>query len=180
MKARLQRQLNGKGIFWLGLAVVCLSFLPYLILGTGSYVEYYEQLDWGLLTYIYQAKYLFTGSSVIPEFLNGASKNALVEPAFGYVFVFRALEPFAAYLVMQFSEQVLAYVGMYQLLERVTERRLIGVIISLMFAFLPFLPVFGLTIFGVPLAAWAIWNLYEKKERRLLLSAFSFLRFFPR
>ncbi len=178
MKAKLHRLLNGKGIFWLGLAVVCLSFLPYLILGTGSYVEYYEQLDWGLLTYIYQAKYLFTGSSVIPEFLNGASKNALVEPAFGYVFVFRALEPFAAYLVMQFSEQVIAYEGMYLLLDRVTERRLIVVIISLMFAFLPFLPVFGLTIFGVPLAAWAIWNLYEKKREKVSFACILFFTLF--
>ncbi|MCD8378851.1 MAG: DUF6044 family protein [Lachnospiraceae bacterium] len=167
MLTRLQKLIKGKYIFWLGLAIICLSFIPYLILGTGSYVEYFEQLDWGLLTYIYQAKYLFSSGSVIPEFLNGASKNALVEPAFGYVFVFRVLNPFAAYLVMQFSEQVIAYVGLYLLLDRVTEHKMLSVLVALMFAFLPFLAVFGLTIFGVPLAAWAILNLYERKRERL-------------
>ncbi|MCD8132138.1 MAG: DUF6044 family protein [Lachnospiraceae bacterium] len=166
IKGRLKKLLDGERIFWLGLAVVMLSFIPYLILGTGSYVTYYEQLDWGLPTYIYQAKYLFSGSDFIPEFLNGAGKLTMVAPAPAYVLAFRVLPTFSAYLFILFFQEIVSYIGMYLLLGRFVSNEIVKVLVSLTFAFLPVIPVLGLSIMGVPFAAWAIWNLYEGKKLR--------------
>ncbi|MCD7805860.1 MAG: DUF6044 family protein [Lachnospiraceae bacterium] len=169
MRERVEQLFGGKYMFWLGLAVVVLSFIPYLILGTGSYVSYYEQLDWGLPIYIYQAKYLFSGSDLIPEFLNGAGKLAMVAPAPAYILIFRILPAFSAYLVILFFQEIISYIGMYLLLGRYVSHKIIRVLVSLMFAFLPVIPVLGLTIMGVPLAAWAISNLYEGKKPEISL-----------
>ena len=87
MRKKINLFLN-RYIFFIGFCVVLLSMLPYIILGEHAIVPYHDQLDGELLAYIYQAKYLFSGDNIIPEFLGGAAKTALVPPAPLAVFLF--------------------------------------------------------------------------------------------
>ena len=152
-------------IFFLGgLAAVLLSFIPFILLGTDSIVVYHDQLDGELIVYLLRAKYLFSGSDVIPEFLGGASKTALTPPAPFAVLLFRLLPPFTAYLCMQFAGQLAAYLGMYFLTEEFTQKEWIRAGVALLFAFLPFLPVYGLTQYGLPMLCVCVWNLYHKRK----------------
>lgn len=154
-----------KWLFFSGLAIVALSAIPYLLLGTDSIVPYHDQLDGEIIAYLYQAKYLFDGSNIIPEFLNGAAKTALVPPAPLAVFLFCFLPAFPAYMALQFSGQLLAYTGMYLLSGEAVKRPWIKAAAALLYAFLPFLPVYGWSQYGIPLLLWCGYQLYQKRYR---------------
>ena len=150
-------------LFCIGLIVLALSLIPTLILGTDSVVYYHDQLDGELIAYIYQAKYLFSGSDILPEFLNGASKATLTPPAPLAVLLFAIFSPFTAYSILQIGVQIVAYVGMFFLIKRMTQNSYISLLAALLYTFLPFLPLYGLAQYGIPLLLLCFWNLYEGK-----------------
>lgn len=156
--------LVNKYIFVIGLAVELLSLLPYLILGENAIVPYHDQLDGELLAYIYQAKYLFSGSGVIPEFLGGAAKTALVPPAPLAVLLFKVLPPFGALVLLQAIGQTVGYIGMFRLAEQMTDKKLVAFVAAMLYAFLPFLPVYGLSQYGMPLLLLCIFHLYRRER----------------
>ena len=73
--------------FGLGLLAVLFMGLPYLLLGEDAIVTYHDQLDGELIAYLLQAKHLFRGS-ILPEFMNGVAKTALIPPAPLFVLLF--------------------------------------------------------------------------------------------
>jgi len=156
-------------IFLLGLLAVLLSNIPFFILGTDSIVAYHDQLDGEIIAYIYRAKYLLS-DNLIPEFLNGASKNALTPPAPLAVLLFKLFQPFTAYMILQIVGQLIAYTGMYLLSQKVSDNRLIALMVGLLYAFLPFLPAYGLSQYGMPLVLVCMWALYQKRHTGLSLA----------
>ncbi len=161
--------LEKKYLFWIGLCGVVLSLFPYLLLGESSIIPYHDQLDGELLAYMFQAKYLFDGRGIIPEFLGGAAKSALIPPAPLAVLLFKVFTPFVALVLMQGIGQVTAYIGMFRLAELVSERKGIAFVAALLYSFLPFLSVYGLSQYGMPLLLLSIYYLYkgEKTGRSL-------------
>ncbi len=151
-------------LFLLGILVVLLSFLPFLLLGIDSIVPYHDQLDGEIIAYIYRAKYLF-GEEIIPEFLNGASSNALTPPAPLAVLLFKIFEPFSAYLILQFGGQLVAFAGMFLLAMKLSGNKWNALVVALLYAFLPFLPVYGLSQYGMPLLLVCILELYRGKHK---------------
>lgn len=184
---RTESKITNRMFLMAGLLLVLLSQIPYLVLGQGAAVPYHDQLDGELIAYIYQAKYLFTGQNIIPEFMQGASKTALCPPAPLAVLLFKMLPPFAAYLVMQTLGQLTAFAGMFSLMykllsycktrsgsredEAVGDRTMgakwIPFVTALFYAYLPFLPVYGLSQYGMPLLLLCIWRLYEGKKEKI-------------
>lgn len=153
-----------KYLFCFGLLGVLLSLVPYWLLGEGAVIPYHDQLDGEILSYIYQAKYLFDGSGMIPEFLGGMAKSALTPPAPLAVLLFKILSPFAALVVMQGIGQVIAYVGMFRLAELLSGKKLLALIAALLYSFLPFLPVYGLSQYGMPMLLLSIFYLYKGEK----------------
>ncbi|MBQ7358969.1 MAG: hypothetical protein IJW63_02600 [Lachnospiraceae bacterium] len=151
-------------LFGLGLVILFLSLVPTLILGVDSIVDYHDQLDGELIAYILQAKHLFSGNGFFPEFLGGVGQTALTPPAPLAVLLFALFSPFTAYSILQFGVQVTAYVGMFLLANRITGHKYISLMVAVMYAFLPFLPVYGLAHYGIPLLILCFWNLYERKH----------------
>ncbi len=156
---------TSKYLFWGGLAVVLLAQIPMMILGTDAIVPYHDQLDGELIAYIYQAKYLFSGTDSIPEFLNGASKTALTAPAPLAVLFFRIFSPFTAFMCLQILGQVTAFAGMYLLSRLLTGQKWPALIVGGLYAFLPFLPVYGLGQFGVPMLLYCLLKLWRKQAK---------------
>ena len=159
------QRITKKHLFFLGLGVIFLAQIPLFILGTDSIVAYHDQLDGEIISYIYQAKYLFSGKDIIPEFLNGASRTALTPPAPLAVLLFRVMPPFAAYMVMLVLGQIVAFAGMFLLVERLTRQKYIALIAGGLYAFLPFLPLYGLSQYGVPMLLLCFMNLWQKRYR---------------
>ena len=156
--------ISNKQIFTIGLFAVIVSFVPYIILGMDSIIPYHDQLDGEMIAYIYQAKYLFSGNDKIPEFLNGASKTALIAPAPLAVLLFKVFLPFTAYMFLQMTCQLISYIGMYFCIRLFTDKGLIALITALLFTYISFLPVYGLAQYGAPMLLLSIYYLYSKKH----------------
>ena len=75
--------------------------VPYLVLGKDSVFVYHDQLDGEVIAYLLQARHLWDGSSVLPEFMNGAAKTALTMPAPACVLLYRWLPAELALACMQ-------------------------------------------------------------------------------
>ena len=143
--------------------IVFFQIVPYIVLGEGSVIPYHDQLDGEMIAYILQAKWLFQGN-VIPEFMGGALKTALTLPAPGFVLLFCVGHYFEAYVLMQLIEILIAYIGMYLLAREVNCDRIVAVILAGVFAYLPFLPVYGLSQFGIPLLMWFWFSIRKNRH----------------
>lgn len=155
-----------QNIMWYlsGLLIVSVSLLPYFILGENVWVLFHDQLDGEVLNYIYQAKYLFQGSFV-PELMNGIPKTGMLPPAPFGVFFYVVLSPFKAYVCMQILVTYAAYTGLFLVLLKLLSDGRIAFLCACLFTYLPLMPVYGLSIAGLPLLLYAFWNLYEKKRK---------------
>ncbi len=148
--------------FWAGFLSVLFMVLPYLVLGQDAIFAYHDQLDGEVIAYLLQAKYLFAGE-MIPEFLGGVSKTALVPPAPACVLFFLGGNAFFGLVAMQILGSLCGYVGMYLCVKRVGGRAIPAVIAGVLYAYLPFLPVYGLAQYGLPLL---LYLMLEAKEGR--------------
>lgn len=144
------------------MAVIC-SIIPNLILGGDCIFTYHDQLDGEMIAYILQAKNLFRGDT-LPEFMGGMSKTALTVPAPACVLLFLGGNYFAALLIMQLTGRLAGFVGMYLLAGKTTDACWMKAGVGLLYAFLPFLPVYGLSQYGIPLAFWCVLEIREKKH----------------
>lgn len=147
-------------LFWFGLAAVTLLMVPCLLLGEQAVFTYHDQLDGELIAYILQARHLWDGS-LLPEFLGGADKTALTPPAPGCVLLFRVCSPLAALMIMQLAGMLTGYVGMYLLTKKVTGSDPASLIAGGFYAALPFLPVYGLSQYGLPMLLWCVLQVRE-------------------
>lgn len=153
--------------FWFctGLLLVLCQAVPFLVLGQETVVNYHDQLDGEMVAYILQARHLFQGGN-LPEFLGGVSKTALLPPAPLFVLLFLTGHYFAAYVIMQMIGCLTGYIGMFLLAGRVTDRKWIAAMAGVLFAYLPFLPVYGLSQFGIPLLLWCFLQMREGRFRK--------------
>lgn len=168
--------LRQKFWFFLGLMAVLFMAVPYIVLGQDAIVAYHDQLDGEMIAYILQAKHLFAGD-ILPEFLGGADKTALTLPAPGFVLLFLTGNYFAALVMMQLAGSLCGYAGMYLLLKEAFQGRdetgsgrgqeLIAVGVAVLYAYLPFLPVYGLSQYGIPLLVWSFLQLKKGGKHRI-------------
>lgn len=165
-----------KDALWvlLGLLAVSLIALPYLVLGEGSYVQVHDQLDGEVLNYMYHARYLGQGN-VIPQFMNGMDKAAMLPPAPLGVLLYRILPPFAAYGLMHWLCLLVGFMGMYGLGRRLALRPCVSWATACLFCYIPFYPVYGLAALGQPMLTLCGLGLGEEKTAKVSRKAWYFL-----
>lgn len=123
--------------------------IPYLILGKDAIFVYHDQLDGEVIAYLLQARHLWDGSGILPEFMNGASRTALTMPAPACVLLYRLLPAETALACMQVAGSFVGYVGMFLLLwwaaedsEILSGRKgtvgFLAMTVGCMYAYLPF------------------------------------------
>ena len=160
-----QRKVNLSGIwFWMGLAAVGFMLLPFLLLDENAVVVYHDQLDGEILAYMMHAAGPF--SKVLEGFMGGMSATALTPPAPLAVLLFMVMKPFAAYVSLQLIGSLAGYLGIWLMGRTMGAARPVVMLVGVLFAYLPFLPVYGLSQYGVPLVIWSFYQLY-RRERRL-------------
>ncbi|MCQ2526246.1 MAG: DUF6044 family protein [Lachnospiraceae bacterium] len=164
------RELLKKNRIWviIGIVASILSCIPYFILREASIVTYHDQLDGELLAYIYNAKYMFSGSNVIPEIMNGISMTGFAMPAPAFVFFYKLLKPFWAYLASLIVVKVVGFIGTYLLIDKLTEKKWLAFLCGGGFMLLPFYAVYGLCIPGEPMLLYAILSLRDKEKKPFL------------
>lgn len=176
--------------FLLGILAVLFMGIPYFILGKDSIFVYHDQLDGEVIAYLLQARHLWDGSSVLPEFMNGAAKTALTMPAPVCVLFYRLLPAELALACMQILGSFTGYVGMYLLIrwagegaDGLRERKglvsFLAMTVGCMYAYLPFLPVYGLSQYGLPLLLYCILRLGEKgQSKNSVISCYVYILLF--
>ncbi len=163
--------------FLLGALAVLFMGVPYILLGKDSVFVYHDQLDGEVIAYLLQARHLWDGSGILPEFMNGAAKTALTMPAPACVLLYRLLPAELALACMQVAGSFTGYLGMFCLLkwagdtsEALQKRKgpggFVAMVIGCMYAYLPFLPVYGLSQYGLPLLLYCVLRLGEKDRSR--------------
>jgi len=155
-------------LFWAGLFIVSVIILPLLLLGQDSVITYHDQLDGEMIAYILHARHLFSGD-LLPEFLGGVSKTALTLPAPLSVIFFLAEDYFVSFVLLQMVCCLTGYAGMYLLAKKITGYAGCSFIAGVFFAYLPFLPVYGLSQTGIPLLLWCFLEAYEGRHRVILM-----------
>lgn len=149
------------------LLAVALSY--YLLLGKNCVFEINDQLDETLFTYVLNAKYLFTPGTTFPELLGGVPRSGMMVSAWIFVPLYRIFPTFTAFMLQFAIVMATAYLGMYAAVKELGGSSLIAFLCGTMFLFLPYQPVYGLSIVGGPMILYAFVCLYRRKH--LLRSA---------
>ena len=160
--------------FLTGLIAVLLTVVPNLILGSDAIFTYHDQLDGEVIAYVLQARHLFSGD-ILPEFMGGASKTALTMPAPVCVLLFLSGDACFGLTALLLLGRIFGYVGIYLLAREVTENSCAAAVAGVLFGWLPFLPVYGLSQFGIPLLFWCAIQL---KKGRHMAAAFLYTAFY--
>lgn len=164
-----EKQLNTIYVFMGFVCSVCLLF-PYFILREGSIVAYHDQLDGELIGYLLAAKYLFSGTAIYPEMMNGIPVTGAVAPAISFVLIYKIMPAFTGFIFSQWLISIVCFCGMYLLVKKLGNGSFNAFVCGIIFMILPFYPVYGLCIPGQPLLIYSILCLNSEKRfyRRLL------------
>ena len=158
------KRIDGYNLWYLGIPFLILLFVPILVLGEGSVFSIYDQLDETLFTYVITAGHLFSGESIFPEMLGGIPASGVQPAAVLFVPFYRFLPLFHAFVLQYVIVCASAFYGMYLLVRRVTDSSGLSLVAGALFAMLPYQPVYGLSIVGVPLLLYCFINLYNRKH----------------
>lgn len=155
--------------FLFGIVCMTLTVIPNLLLGENSIFTYHDQLDGEMIAYILQAKHLFSGD-ILPEFMGGMWKTSLTLPAPAFVLLFLQGNYLVALVAMQLVGRLVGFAGMYLLSLEATENSFIAAAAGVFYGLLPFLPVYGLSQYGIPLLFWCVLQTGRRKHLALSYS----------
>lgn len=150
-----------------GILIVTLGYIPYIVLGKGSVFGITDQLDDEILTYILTAKHLFDGQTIYPEIMSGLNRRSMLPPAMLFTLPYLLFSPFNAFLINQYFISLVAFIGMYLLCRHLLRNKFFSFCTAVIFSYLPFYSVYGLSIMGVPLLLYALLKLYKGENRFL-------------
>lgn len=156
--------LDRQNLWILGILIVSLTFLPYILMGEGSVFDIHDQLDETICSYLFSAKYLFTGIEIYPEMMGGINASGMLPSAILFIPLYKILDLFPAFVLQYYIVSISGFAGMYGLIKRLTSSSGIALVVGTIFALLPIKPVYGLSVVGVPLLILCLWNLYEQKK----------------
>lgn len=154
--------------FWIGVAAVSFMLLPFLILGENAVVVYHDQLDGELLAYLFAA--MQPGAEYYEQFMGGMNATALTVPAPLCTLLFAGGHCFAAYVAMQLLGSLVGYLGIWLLGRECNCAPFPTMVVGVLFAYLPFLPVYGLSQYGIPLLIWSFSKLYQRRYKAIAMS----------
>ena len=151
-------------LLWMVLPLLVVFFSYFFLLGKDCVIEINDQLDETLFTYVLNGKYLFSGVKSYPEMLGGVPKGGMSVSACIFIPLYRLFPVFQAFMIQYVIVAVTAYIGMYLCVKELTGNGVIGFLCGGMFMFLPYQPVYGLSIVGGPLIFYAFLCLYRQKH----------------
>lgn len=148
----------------IGIVVAVIVFAPYIYLGEGSAFPWYDQLDENILHYVLNARYLFDSSNTMTEMMCGINRSAMTPYGVLFVPLYAIFKPFVAFVIQYLIVFSIAFGGMYALIKHLTSSSFLALTCGGMFAMLPFFPVYGASVAGIPLVILSIILLKEKKK----------------
>lgn len=167
------------------IVVLLAYFLPFILQGDRSVIGVHDQLDSSFSHYLILAnegKTLALDPNTPVNGIMSGLERMYFPSGFNFIAILCMLfKPFTAYLINFILVHLVAFFGMYFLLTKHflpdKEDQTICLIASLAFSLVPFYPVYGLSVAGLPLLLYAFLNLYKRtfsKWDYIIISAFPF------
>lgn len=151
-------------LIWAVIPLMIVFFSYYFLLAKNCVIEINDQLDETLFTYVLNAKYMFSDVRTFPEMLGGVPRGGMTVSAWIFVPLYRIFSTYHAFMIQFMIVACMAFLGMYLLVKEFTDSSLIALVCGGMFMFLPYQPVYGLSLMGGPLVFWAFLCLYRSKR----------------
>lgn len=165
-----------KAALWIaGFCLELVVFLPYIIMGKKSVFVWHDQMDENILSYVITARHFGEHLKIFPEMMGGQSASSFQPYSFGLSFLYIFFDPFIAFVISYAIIFAMAFGGMYFLVKDVGKSSIIALLCAGCFSMLPFYPVYGAAVAGIPLVLLAIKFLADKKK--IVLSFFLLLLF---
>lgn len=170
--------------FIVGIILSCLNSVPYLILGQDSLLRIHDTFDVfsTLFVTLVKSGKAFELSATIDNIMNGLPHSAFVSPFYAVIWLLLIFKPFIAFVINDLIVHLVAFTGMFLLLRThlLKNKEDMPIIFgsSLCFAFIPVMPLFGLSAAGLPLLLYAFLNLLNKRNKRLSYVIISFFPFY--
>lgn len=161
---RFISRLDGFPLWIAGIVLMAVNFLPCLILREGSVFPFHDQLDETILSYVFHAKYMGTGTEVFPEMMGGINVSGMQPSAVLFILLYRIFPVFWAFLIQYGVVFASGFFGMYFCAKEITGSSILACGAAGCFSLLPVLPVYGLSVMGVPLLLYAFLCLYQRKH----------------
>ncbi len=154
-------------LYLLGLLFFIGIFILYFIWGKNTVFDVHDQLDETILSYVIPARHLFSGAKTYPEMMTALPADSLKPSAPLFIPLYSVLSVEWAFLIQFMIETLTAFFGMYFLIWKLTKNPFAALPVSVLFALLPFQPVYGLNIIGTPLLILCMMILYRSEEEKL-------------
>ena len=163
-KMDLFERLDQAKLWIAGFVLMSIVFIPYIVMGEKSVIPWFDQLDENMLNYVLTARHFGDGASIFPEMMCGVNASALQPFALLFLPLYLFLPIFPAFIIQYAVVFAMAFFGMYGCVKKVTRSSILALISAGLFSMLPFYPVYGAAVAGIPIALYAILSLQDHSE----------------
>ncbi len=153
-------------IFW-GIVLIFIYMLPNIILGQNSYLFLFDNWDSEILFYNLNAKYFFDYNGKMPEIMNGLATGSVNVFSPIQTLVYMILPSYWAYIFNDFWVRIISFLGTFLLIRKMLGKDYawIGFLAGVILSYLPIFTVYGTSINGQPMLAYAVWNLAQNRKK---------------
>ncbi len=144
--------------------VVLIILLPILILGRGAVFPVLDQLDETILNYVFPARY--SGAHTFEQMMCGVPSTSLKPFAPGFVVLFKIFPVFPAFVIMYAIVVLVAGIGTYMCVKRLTDSSIMALLAGAVFALLPFRNIYGVSISGTPWLIACVLYLHDAMNQK--------------
>jgi hypothetical protein len=153
------------------LATMAIYFAPFVLLGSKSYFTVHDNLDDEFVVNYLLVKtgkaLVFDGATPFDNIMNGLPRASLPSGLNVSVLLFYIFNPAWAYIVNFIFVHVIAFCGMFLLLRKhfltKDDDYLLAGAISICFFLVPYYTIYGLSVAGQPLLAYAFLNIRSER-----------------
>jgi hypothetical protein len=164
-----RRKVHSTPLIVATLTVMLAYFLPFLLLGSRSYITIHDNLNGEFVVNYLLVKtgtaFALGSSSMLGDVMNGLPRATLPSGLNLGILLFYVFPPAWAYIVNFILVHIVAFGGMFLLLRKYVlpedKDLLLAGAISICFFLVPFHTLFGLTVAGQPLLAYAFLNIRQ-------------------
>lgn len=153
----------------IGVVVILFFLTPYFLFGENSYILILDNLDSAIsrIKIIFDNDALFDEDKVLPV-MYGMPRSSFPSAYNVHMLFFMLFPCFWAYVFNTVAIKITAYIGLFLLLDNYLlegrNKKIVALLVSLAFAFIPFYTDYGLSSAGIPLLVYAFLNLKNNKK----------------
>lgn len=169
--------------FQFSLIILAIYLLPLVYFGEDAYILIHDNLDSNVVWYktLVEGNLLFSDNYAKIAMFMDAPRVSFGNELNVIMWLYTFFEPYTAYMINKIMMHIIAFFGMFILLNRYIfeeqNEQKYSLLVALLFSLLPFWPSAGLSISGLPLITYVFLNIrngIEAKKEWFIIILFPF------